>query len=334
MRTFAWSSLRRDPQRKRFTGSLRPVQGRSRRDIALKVVLPLAAVALAVPAGWWLADRRSSEPAPRATTHLASLGPVQARVTGGWEPARAGVEPVKALAGLPSRAFGTYPGLDAYAVLALAPAEDPTLLPAALMKTVSGAIGKPVPGRVAGHSAWVYRSLPAGGRDRLMDVHVLPTTAGVLAVACVADRLSFSAVLDCGQRVQRVSVAGGQVLAPNPDLAMASQLGTVLPGFNRERARGRAALRGAKTRSGQSAAARSLIRTHRKAAGTLRPLATKGRPSGAVVGSLDDGAAAYGRLARAAANGWPGRFALARRAVLRAERALKRGLAALAPPSS
>ena len=334
MRTFAWSSLRRDPQRRRFTGSLRPAGERRRRDLALRVLLPLAAVAIAVPAGWWLADRRSSEPPARVGPPVVTVGAVQAQLSSDWEPAKRGVAPVKGLEQVPTRVFTPYPGLDAFAVVALAPADDPSLVPAAVLKGLPARPGKPVPSRIAGHDAWVYRSLPAGGRDRLMDLHVLPTTAGVLAVACVAERLSFGAVLDCGQRIEKVTVAGGQVLTPNPDLAMAGRLATVLPKFNRSRASGRAALRRARTPAGQAGAARALGLTHRQAAGSLAPFATKGRPSAAVVGSFERGARAYGQLGRAAANGWPGRFALARRAVLKAERALRRGLAALAPPSS
>jgi hypothetical protein len=173
------------------------------------------------------------------------------------------------------------------ATVTLAPPAARSLLPAAVP---AGGPRRPV--RLAGHPAWRY------GR-----VTVLPTDAGVLALACG----------DCAAGVTGLS--GATALALSPDLAFRLRLPAVLRRLDRARVSGRATLRRAAGTSAQSAAARALAAAHRRATEALRPLA--GPAQRPLVSALAAIAAAYDRLADA---GSSESYAGARDAVATAER--------------
>jgi hypothetical protein len=279
-------------------------------------------------------DAIRSEPPRLAVPRTVWVGPAQLKLNGAWEPVRSGAPAVPGTDPAQTRAFAPYPGLAAFAVLTTGRAGDASLIPEGIRAALPRAPGEPGRARVGGHSAWVYRALPAGGRGLVMDLYVLPSSAGTIAVACVASRLSRSAISDCGQKVEGVRVPGGDVLPVGADVAFLQHLPTVLPQFDRSRVQGRAALKRARTRGRQAAAARGLARSHGRAATALAPFGAKGHPSGRAVRAIGRARDAYAALGAAAATGRPGRYRAARSNVRRADRDLRRALAALSTPAS
>jgi hypothetical protein len=293
-----------------------------------------AVLVLAALAGWLLPTLLASDPAPPRGARTVTLGTVSVRVSADWSPARGGATELRGLDRARTRVFSPYPGLAAQAVLTVAPATDPTLIPAAVRKALPEPPGKPAEARVGGRTAWVYHSVATGRPDRVMDFYVLPTSAGVLGVACVASELSWSAVAGCGQSIESVTVAGGRVLAPSPELAFLAQLPRPMAKLDRSRVLGRRALQRARTRRGQAGAATALARAYATAMAALAPLG-HGPASSGVVHALRAGGQGYHRLAGAAAHGRPRRYAAARAQVHKAEKRLRHLLERLAggPPS-
>ncbi len=213
----------------------------------------------------------------RAATQPVRVGPVTVTVPAGWR-----------LAGPRDASTLTFAiGRDNRATLTLTPPAARSLLPAALP-----AGGPRRAARLAGRPAWRY------GR-----VTVLPTSAGVLALACDT----------CAAGVTGLS--GAAALAPSPDVAFQLRLPAILGRLDRERVTSRAALQRARTHPAQAAGARTLASAHQRAADALRPLA--GPAQRPLVSALLELAAAYDRLARA--DSAPG-YAAARRTVAAAER--------------
>jgi hypothetical protein len=179
----------------------------------------------------------------------------------------------------------------------LGPAEDPSLVPAALREGTRG--DKAQAARLGGYRAWSY-----GG------VTVLPSTLGVLGVACDPG--------PCASAVRSVSVAGAAILAPEPDLALRLRAPTTLAMLDAARVSARAALASATA----TAPAKSIAATHRAALDALRPVAGP-----ALIAALSRAEHAYDRLAQASsATG----FNAARTDVIAADGALDTVVAALA----
>jgi hypothetical protein len=157
-----------------------------------------------------------------------------------------------------------------------------------------------------------------------MDLTVLPTSAGVLAVACVAPRFAWSAAVGCAAAIKRVNVSGAAIFTPAANLSFRLRLPAVVAALDRARVSDREALRDARTRPGQARIAARLARAHRAAVAAVRPLAAdQGAP---LLLALQATGTAYDRLARAAAHGWPSRYRASRLAVSRADARLTRAL--------
>ncbi len=179
----------------------------------------------------------------------------------------------------------------------LGPAEDPSLVPAALREGTRG--DKAQSARLGGYRAWSYGA-----------VTVLPSTLGVLGVACDPR--------PCASAVRSVSVAGAAILAPEPDLALRLRAPTTLAMLDAVRVSARAAL----ARAPATAPAKSIAATHRAALDALRPVAGP-----ALIAALSRAEHAYDRLAQASsATG----FNAARTDVIAADGALDTVVAALA----
>ena len=176
-----------------------------------------------------------------------------------------------------------------------------------------------------------------------MDVTVLPTTAGMLALACASPAPSGDAGPGCAAAVKSVSVRGVAALESSRTVALAAQLPAMLAELDDARVDGRAALTRARTREAQAVALQSLAGRHGAAADRLRTeFGTAARP---LIAGLEDSRRAYAALATAASDGLPARYVAARRQVRVAEgelgdaidrtrrRAGARDTAAAAPPS-
>jgi hypothetical protein len=274
-------------------------------------------IALGVGVGLWAGQRKASGPIePLAATRSVQAGAATLTVPRGWRiitlpPGRKGGSSTTLTprSGSPDRVIVTMGG-----------AADRSLVPPQLRSLVRDLGRGPQPVSLAGHRAWRYAAVPAQNSNGAIDVTVLPTTAGVLGIACAPAGWSWSAPSGCSSSIESVAVDSAEILVPQPDLAFRLRLPAVLDALNQARVRDRAALRRATTAKGQAQLAQALAREHLAAADSLRPAASAaGTP---LVDRLTDTARAYDELARAAAGGSAARYAAARQRVTSAEEQL------------
>jgi hypothetical protein len=295
-----------------------------RLPVSFVVAAAMLVVAAAI-AGW--AARSVTAPvasAPAAPARAIEVGPVNVTVPGSWasEPVSSarvtGLEPGSA-------AFAPVPGLNARAVVLVAPFTDPTLLPASL-RPLAELSGRPRKAALAGLPAWTYpqKTLAGGG---VAQVTVAPTTAGSLAVACIAPMTAWSGVERCAEDLASASLRGATPLVPSATLAFRLLLPPVIGRLGDRRAALRSRLRGATTRRGQARLAGRLGRAHGRAAAALAPSAPAAGAPRRVVRLLRANARSYGRFSVAARRVRPVRYRRARAAIRRTDRALARTVA-------
>jgi hypothetical protein len=282
-------------------------------------------IAVAALTGAWTSRTLSGIGQPKApTTRVVDAGPAQVVVPAAWEPAA----PDAALAG-PAReqlaVLSASAAAPTLAVVTFGAAADRSLIPGAMRALVPLALlQQPRVGSLAGRPAWVYRALDTSGRRLVMDVTVLPTTAGVLAVGCAWPADFRGGGRDCASSVKSVSVRGAATLTPSRSVALAAELPAAIAGLDHKRADGRAALSRARTPNAQAAAAHRLARQHLAAAEQLRTaFGTAARP---LIAGLEDSGHAYAALGTAASDGASARFRAARREIRIAETKLAGGI--------
>jgi hypothetical protein len=300
----------------------RRVPGRPGLPVSFVVGTVLFAIVAGL-AGWVARSAVAPTPAaPTAPPRAIALGSVGLSVPGAWAPVRGPVGGLPEL-GHDTAVFAPVPGLTARAVVTLAPFDDETLVPAALRPLMG--FGGPTRSALAGMRAWTYRPQGVAG-GRLAQVTVAPTTAGSIAVVCMAPAGAWSGAAGCGEGLTSANLHGATPLVPSATLAFRRLLAPVIERLGARRAELRARLRSAPTRRGQARFAARLDGAHGRAAAALAPRAASGATH-AVVVTLTRIARWYRRLSAAAANGWPVRYRRARAAVRRHDRALARTLA-------
>jgi hypothetical protein len=288
--------------------------------LALFAALVVAGVVVAAMVGW-RAGFAATSPAPAVTgeSRAVRLGPAHLTVPSTWTPVSPARSGVSGLDSSLTLAFAIVPGLSGHALVTLAAPADRSLIPSSLRRALKAAPGRPRPTVLAGHRAWSYQSVATWRRDAVMDVAVVPTSAGVLAVACVASSVAFVAVAGCEQDVQRISLPGARVFAPAPELAFRLRVGAALERLEHLRALGDRALRAARSRGAQARALREVATAYAGAADGLAPLAPgDGAPAG-LVAAMRDAARAYRAAGEAAAPGSSRRYRAGRTAVRAAE---------------
>jgi hypothetical protein len=274
-------------------------------------------IALGIGVGLWAGQSKAPRPIePLAATRAVRAGAATLTVPTGWR--------IVALpaggAGGTSTSLTPASGSPDRVIVTVGEAVDRSLVPPQLRRLVLDLGRGPQPVNLAGHRAWRYATLPARNSNDPIDVTVLPTTAGVLGIACASSGWSWSAPSGCSSSIESVAVDSAEILVPQPDLAFRLRLPAVLDALNQARVRDRAALRRATTAKGQAQLAQALAREHLAAADSLRPAASAaGTP---LVDRLTDTARAYDELARAAAGGSAARYAAARQRVTSAEEQL------------
>jgi hypothetical protein len=277
-------------------------------------------------AGWSAGGATKTEPVhPAPARQAVALGPATLSVDGSWrrsERSPAGVRPE------PNRiaVFEPLSGLSVSAILALAPIEDSTLVPPALAAMLREPLPQPRKTTVAGLPAWRYGDLATGGQSTMMDLTVVPTSAGTIALACVAPSSLWSVASDCAAGLRAVALEGARPLVPDADLALRLHLPAVIPMLDRRRVRHRHALRRAQSARAQARAAARLADAHRGAARRLAPAAAADGASADAVAALERLAVAYRELAVSARQELPRAFAGARSDVRRGEAALAAAL--------
>jgi len=259
-----------------------PWPPRARRRPRAAVLLLLAAALNAgagIALGIALTPDDTAEPpaaAPAKPTTLAA-GDLRLRLPQGWRPLA--VAPA-----VPGFGTGTLaargPRTDV-AVTVLAP-QGPSLLPAALVDDAGGIVPHPDTVRVAGREALRYASLANGD----MDVYAVPTTSGVVTIACIA-KTSAALLHGCDAALDGVDPGRAAPIPADDRAAFAIGLPAVVAGLNRARAGGRSALARQSTARGRARVSNRLAGAYRDAARRLSPLAGENADTTAIVGLLD-----------------------------------------------
>ncbi len=121
-------------------------------------------------------------------------------------------------------------------------------------------------------------------RRRTAEVTLVPTTAGVLTVACLSDSADASGAAGCASQIGGLRLNAGDWVKPSADVAARAAAPAVLRQLDGARLEARAALGRAATPGGQQRAARRLAAVHARAASALSPYA--GGAAGPVVAAL------------------------------------------------
>jgi hypothetical protein len=204
------------------------------------------------------------------------------------------------------------------------PPQDASLLPAAV------AAGRPAPPTVrmiGGRAVWRYE-LPGPDPATSVAALVLPTTGGVVTIACAAGVVELSAAAaECERAMASLRLEGAVALDAGPATAAAIALRDVIPALNRRRSAERRRLAAARSPAARSAAAARLADRHAAAAARLRPLAAgAGKRIAATLAGL---AREYRALAVASRRRDPRAARAAGAAIGRHEQRLARALAGL-----
>lgn len=225
-------------------------------------------------------------------------------------PLPAGWEPLNRWSSLPGLHDATaVRGAHSMVAVDIRSPEDPSLLPADVRASSGGRLPAPRLLRLGSRRAWRYE-IP-GARTRTGVVAMaLPTTGGVVTIACRADAgNTVEARDDCGGAMRALRLEGAYELAPAPEAAARIVLPGLMASLNRVRRSGRRALGATRSARTRRDAARRIAVAYRRAAERLRPLAAGGADR------LPDAFAELARRHRALAGASRGRD------VVRAQRA-------------
>ncbi|MEA2312811.1 MAG: hypothetical protein QOE28_2779, partial [Solirubrobacteraceae bacterium] len=296
------------------------------RVIGLAATTLVVVAALAAAAGWELHGGSSVAPAPAAVARTVQAGALRLTVPGDWASARPAIESLDPASTV---AFAPYAGVAAQALVTLAPLDTRSLVPARIASAIAGSLPAPVKARLGTTPAWRYPSL-ALSKGRTMDLTVAASTAGTVAIACIAPAGAVAAT-DCAGELGGVALVGARWLNPSASLAFRLLVPAVVDRLDARRHVLRQALAGARHRRGQARAAGRLALAYARAEAGLKPLGTAEGAPRSMLGALEQTRRAYVRLGAAAATGHPKRYRLARRAITRDEEGLRRAIERLLP---
>jgi hypothetical protein len=292
---------------------------RARRPLALAAAAAVAAgVALGIVIAPDTPEASPPPPAPKPRVGLSS-GVAKLPLPADWHPlgrrsTLPGFEQATAV-----RAAGREAALD------IRPPEDASLLPASVV-AAAAPLPAPTLSGTDGRTAWRYE-LPGADAGSRVVAFALPTTGGVVTIACAPGDRVDPAATACGRAVSTVRLDGAKALTPAPETAAAIVLPDVLSRLNRARRIERGRLAAARSPRERDGAARRLAAAYDAAAHMLAPVAGGAAvPVGAAFTGL---ARDHRKLAAASLEL---RAAAARRSgarIARHERRLARRLAAL-----
>jgi hypothetical protein len=293
--------------------------------VAAAVALTLGAVAAIL--GWAAGRATAPSPPQRAASTLAIAGPAHVSLPSNWVPGQATATGIRGIDPKTTAVFSLFAGLRAHGLVMFGQPDDPSLIPSVLRETLARTPGEPRTGLLAGRRAWLYAGVPLTVRDNLIDVTVVPTTAGVLTIACVASPSVWAAASGCASDVQQITVDGA---SPVPPAEMSSQwrLLVALTQLEGARATARKRLQAATTPRAQARVARRVGAAYGSAVTAVAPHAD-GSQAETIVSLLRQTGEGYERLAAAATAGQGRKYDAARAAIRKSEAALADALAQL-----
>jgi hypothetical protein len=281
---------------------------------AIAIVAVLAIVAIA--AGFLIGHSGRKTASATPSGNLATAGPLQLRYPASWQLRSAAT-------GVPGMSFASQLTLATTASGGTLTAGEvpqaggPSLLPAGFAHRIKGGTPKPDQVLLGKVSAYRYTDLNVPGAGGPVTVYVVPTTAGVATIACVASGTATTRFADrCGQLAATLTLVGGSAYPLAPIPAYARQLSSVFAQLRGAVAPAVAQLGGARTPAAQASAARAVARAYASAASKLgatavSPLAAPAQHG--VVAALARLARGYTAAARAASSGSASRYVSAGR---------------------
>jgi hypothetical protein len=281
--------------------------------------LAFGCMVVAALAGWGVA--RGLRPPSRdaaGASRSVTIGPARLKVPSSWaaiDPASAGIPGLDSTS---TRAFRIEDGLGRRAFVTFAAPADRWLIPSSLRPELRSPFGAPIPAFLGRYDAWSYLGVSTTRPNVVMEVTVLPTTAGVLAVACTSPS-AVGVVSECDEEVEELFVSGAHVLRPTPETAFRLAMSPVLTRLQDDRAAVEAKLIAARDGGAQAQALQAFGEAYAAAARRLDPLAPRSGRAATLVASLHGAARAYRAAGMAASVGAFGNYFAARAAVKAAE---------------
>jgi hypothetical protein len=303
------------------SGALRFADGRAAGAGALVVLAVLAALAGALLGV--LAHPGHSDP---AATPTVSAGDVVLTVPSSWVRDVGGPQ----LAGLDGPGTVSLDTGASRMSVGEVPPGGPSLLPAAMTRNLAAPLPAPVAVRAGTVTAYGYVGLAQRRPRTWFDVYAVPTTGGVVTLACgvrARDNVLLGlAAEDCQEALLSLRLTRGRALAPGPTTAFMLTIPRVIDRLAATRAAGRAELAATKGPVARSRAASSVSRAYAGARRALAPMSSGTADEVATLDHLAALAGAYGALAAAAAHSDASAFRTSSLAIRRSERALERAL--------
>jgi hypothetical protein len=286
--------------------------------------------------GFLLGRSGGSEREP--ARNLAAAGPLELRFTSDWELTGPG-EPIEGLA-LADPIFLSLDDENHPAELraGVAPAAEGALaLPPALLGQLDE-VPSPETVRLGNVPALRYRSLRHRELDGDLHLYVVPSSRGAVTIACTTraaapeDDTGASGAARCEDLATTLELRGAQARSLGPSARYGQAVDAAIASLVQARAPARIALGEAETPAQQRAAARRIADIYRSARGRIQrvaPALVEQPVHRALVAALDSAVGAYGALSRAARDGDPAAFELAKSNVRGAENSFRRALGAL-----
>ena len=191
---------------------------------------------------------------------------------------------------------------------------------------------------LGGVEAFAYegevKSGAAGAGNVGLSLFMVPTEAGVEAIACMAPAASFSQLsAPCEEVASTVHFKGAKANAVVPDTNFASELSATLDELNGKSSQALKALDSATDSDAQAGAAESVADAYRAAAQDLQKLKVPAQDAGAVkmlAEALERLGTGFGELASAARDENGRRYSAAKNAVNEADVAVRDAIVTLA----
>jgi hypothetical protein len=251
-----------------------------------------AVLALAFAAGGGSPRPVRAHPLPAGRTVAA--GDLRFTLPRGWTTLRTGPD----LPGFEGARRTFARSWNAAVVIALLPAESPSLLPRGLGGAESVTSARPRVVRAGALRGYHY--VRTGNGRSVLDVVVVPTTRGVATIAC---SVTVVAPAECDRALRGLHLARGSFLAPGTDAAFLSRLPALARTLDAQRMSLRARLTGTSVPEEAAGAAARLAGAYATAAHALRPLTAGRAEATATVDLLDGERIRYGALAAALRSG-------------------------------
>jgi hypothetical protein len=279
----------------------------------------LLVVSAAAVGGWFAAGQLADQPVvePTLPSMNVSSGAATVQLRAGWQ-LETKVPKVPGLATADVKVLAPQDGGKGRMLVTMLPGES-AALPQATMDALRVPLGKPQRASLGGERATGYTALSLQGVNGLVDVYTLNTSAGTVAVTCIAPVDDPLPAGSCPADITALTVKVPRKAEPVDQLKAA--LPRLTTALNQARVSGRTALVAGGDTAAQQKAAASIATAYSAAATEAAKVAPKSGAGALLPDAFREAARSYGALATAASTGDADAWAHARKEVDAAERA-------------